>query len=428
MFRSLEGLRGVAALLVAVYHVYVYGKWGGAPAQWGVLAHAWLFVDLFFVISGFVMASAYGDRLHGPAMLAGYMVRRFFRLYPLHVVTTATVILAALAVQSAKWLLALGGLHLGNEQPFAVPFFDLDYLGLELLLLQGVGIMRREIHNFPSWSISVEFWMYLFFGLSMLLVRTRWLRVAFSAAIVAACLVHFIAAWSSSQVPATLDVHGLPRGLLSFFLGVLVFQGWRWLRDRGGAQGARIADAGDERGTEATGVESRTSPGDGRAIVLSLVQVGTLLLALWLVGRQDLLGAWQLAIPFAFALLVLALLPDRGAVAALLQAAPLQWLGVHSYAIYLTHITVQTFLDWPGRTIPEPAKHLIGLLFVGAVLLLSMLAHRFVEVPWRERGKRIAAAMEAAADPGRIRPARSGAGPRSRSSSVVPPSQAAPDS
>ena len=43
------------------------------------------------------------------------------------------------------------------------------------------------------------------------------------AAIVAACLAHFIAAWSSPEVPATLDTHGLPRGLLSFFLGVLVY-------------------------------------------------------------------------------------------------------------------------------------------------------------------------------------------------------------
>ena len=185
MIRSIEGLRGVAALLVALFHVYVYGKWGGFPARWGPLQHAWLFVDLFFVISGYVMAAAYGERLQTPFAVAAYMVRRFFRLYPLHLVTTFSVILAALAVQTAKWLLARQGVVLGGEQPFAVAFFDLRYFGLDLLLLQGVGIMRMEIHNFPSWSISVEFWMYLIFALTMMLVRSRWLRIVLSVAVVA---------------------------------------------------------------------------------------------------------------------------------------------------------------------------------------------------------------------------------------------------
>ena len=55
MVRSIEGLRGLAALLVALFHAYVYGRWGGAPGQWPVLQHAWLFVDLFFVVSGFII-------------------------------------------------------------------------------------------------------------------------------------------------------------------------------------------------------------------------------------------------------------------------------------------------------------------------------------------------------------------------------------
>ena len=94
---------------------------------------------------------------------------------------------------------------------------------------------------------------------------------------------------------------------------------------------------------------------------------------------------------------VLVLLPDRGVIANLLQTRPMQWLGLHSYAIYLTHASVQTVLDWPGRVVPEPAKHLVGLLFLVLVLVLSALCHRFVEVPWRDRGKRIAARIETGA-------------------------------
>jgi peptidoglycan/LPS O-acetylase OafA/YrhL len=369
MIRSIEGLRGAAALMVALFHVYVYGRWGGAPADWGVLQHAWLFVDLFFVVSGFVMAQAYGDRIDGGGPFAAFMARRFFRLYPLHIVTTLAVILAVIAVQSAKWLLLQRGLRMGGEAPFAVPFFDPAYFGLELLLLQGVGIMQREIHNYPSWSISVEFWMYGFFGLLVWWVRARALRVLISIAIIAACILHFVFLWRAGA-PATLDVQGMPRGLLSFFIGVMVYEAWRvsrpWL------------------------VNMATN----RGWLLGLLQVAALLAALWLVDRQAVLGTWQLAIPFAFATLVWLLLPDEGLVALALQTGPMQWLGLHSYAIYLVHITVQTVLDWPGRVVPEPWKHGVGLLFVALVCVLAALCYRFVEVPWRERGKRIARRIE----------------------------------
>ncbi|MGE0797185.1 MAG: acyltransferase family protein [Lautropia sp.] len=369
MIRSIEGLRGVAALLVALFHVYVYGKWGGFPAAWGVLQHAWLFVDLFFVISGFVMAQAYADRIDSGGRFAGFMVRRFFRLYPLHLVTTIAVILTAIGVQTVKWLLEQRGLHLGREQPFGAEFFNLGYFGLELVLLQGVGIMQKEIHNYPSWSISVEFWMYGLFGLFVWTVRRHWLRVMLSVAVVIVCILHFIGRWSAGA-PMTLDVQGLPRGLLSFFGGVLVFYSWQVTRPALNA----LAKQG---------------------WWLGLLQLLVLALALLLVDRQSLLGPLQLLTPFAFALLVWLLLPDRGWVASLLQTAPLQWLGVHSYAIYMVHITVQTVLDWPGRVVPEPWKHGVGLLFVVAVFALAALCYKFVEVPWRERGKRIAARLEA---------------------------------
>jgi peptidoglycan/LPS O-acetylase OafA/YrhL len=113
------------------------------------------------------------------------------------------------------------------------------------------------------------------------------------------------------------------------------------------------------------------------------------------VDRQHLLGTAQLAIPFAFALLVLLLVPDRGIVANLLQTRPMQWLGLHSYSIYLTHVTVLTILDWPGRAVPEPAKHLVGLFYLAAVFVASVLTYRYVEEPWRQRGRRLADRVEA---------------------------------
>ncbi len=368
MIRSIEGVRGIAALMVALYHAYIYAHWGGFPARSDVLRYAWLFVDLFFVVSGFVMAINYGDRLQTGRAGAAYMVRRFFRLYPLHIVTTFTVLAAVISVQTAKLVLGQFGISTGSEAPFAFKFFDPLLLVFDFLLLQGLGIIRMEIHNFPSWSISVEFWMYLLFAVFVLVVRSRLWRIVLSATIVVGCIAWFLLLWPTLPlVEQTLDTRGLGRGMLSFFQGVLVYYLWMALRP----------------GFERLG----TTP-------LTLLQLLAGWAALWLVGSQPNLGHWQLVVPTAFAVLVFVLLPDRGWVARGLMTRPMQWLGVYSYSIYLCHITIMILLDWPGRAVPEPWKHAVGLLYLGLLFGMSMLTYRYIEVPWRERGKRIAARIE----------------------------------
>ncbi|MDO4904352.1 MAG: acyltransferase [Lautropia sp.] len=364
MIRSIEGLRGLAALMVVFFHAYVLGRWGGTPATWGLVQNAWLFVDLFFVISGVIMAAVYGGRLHSGTQLRGFFIKRFFRLYPLHLVTTLTAIGASIFVQSSKWGLAQFGIQLGGEKAFAADFFSLPYFILELVMLQGVGIMTEALHNYPSWSLSVEFWIYLIFACLFFKVRSIRARLWISAATVVACLVYFVQPGTGLPArPFTSDVHGLPRGLLSFFLGVLIWYGWERIR----------------------GLSARQP-----VWVLSLIQLATTAVALWLVGIRGELGALVYAIPFAFGALVWSVLPDRGGIATLLQSRPLQWLGVHSYSIYLVHVTVLTIFEWPGRRFDEPFKYVILLVFVVAVFIASMISYRWIEVPWRERGRQLA--------------------------------------
>ena len=85
---ALDSWRGIAACLVALYHFDAVSHVWGLP----LLRHAWLFVDLFFVLSGFVIAANYQQRL-----LAGYGAGRFIllrlgRLYPLHFVMLAVFV------------------------------------------------------------------------------------------------------------------------------------------------------------------------------------------------------------------------------------------------------------------------------------------------------------------------------------------------
>ena len=79
-FETLDSWRGICALLVALFHFPAAG-W---LEKNGFINGSFLFVDFFFVLSGFVIAHAYADRLKDGVSLKRFMVTRFGRLFPLH--------------------------------------------------------------------------------------------------------------------------------------------------------------------------------------------------------------------------------------------------------------------------------------------------------------------------------------------------------
>src|SRR5262249_55412493 len=82
-FRVLDSWRGICALLVALFHF----MFPSHVAQSPLIHNGWLLVDFFFVLSGFVIAHAYADKLTGWAATVPFMIRRFGRVYPLHFAT-----------------------------------------------------------------------------------------------------------------------------------------------------------------------------------------------------------------------------------------------------------------------------------------------------------------------------------------------------
>ena len=78
---ALDSLRGIAALGVAAYHLHG----GGALFDLAVVRGGWLWVDFFFVLSGFVISSSYGERLAQDFSLARFMLLRLGRVWPLHI-------------------------------------------------------------------------------------------------------------------------------------------------------------------------------------------------------------------------------------------------------------------------------------------------------------------------------------------------------
>lgn len=162
--RSLNSLRGLAALMVAAFH---------APMLFGVkawLPHAYLAVDLFFVLSGFVMAHAYGGRIAGGLSFPRFAQLRLARLYPLYALATvagfALLLLKAsqgFGVFRPEMLQALG-LNLtllpapmadafrpdGAAFPFAVPAWSIFW---ELALCAGFYAWARHVRR-GAWIIA----------------------------------------------------------------------------------------------------------------------------------------------------------------------------------------------------------------------------------------------------------------------------------
>jgi len=166
-----------------------------------LVRNAGSFVDFFFVLSGFVIAIAYRERLERGA-IGMFLLRRIGRLWPLHLATLLATMLMALA----------GGLvGLGVDGFFwpAVP--------ANLTMTHGWGLVDRLTWNGPSWSISTEMFAYLLFALLAWRIHGRALDIACALVLAASFLVLL---WAGRGFQPTFDL-GAIRCVFGFMAGVL---------------------------------------------------------------------------------------------------------------------------------------------------------------------------------------------------------------
>lgn len=355
-YRNLESIRGVAALMICIYHI----GWSTHLHELPFYSNLWIFVDLFFVLSGFVIALAYIDRLQNFADGLSFMKRRLFRIYPLHFVTT----IAALALMGARYLVM-------PADTVATYHIDSSWIPLVLSILtltHTFGWTNDVILNVPSWSISTEFFAYIIFAATCLIVRARKYRVVLLVIAAAIGLATLLAASPSLQAPIDLRIF---RCLYGFGLGVLVFQ---------------IVDY---------------FPGKMAPLMSSILQ-----LALWLIifSAISFLTETSLLlyfVPILFAILVGVMAKDdRSVFFAFWNGRVPTFLGAISYSVYMTHGVLMTvFGAATTRLMPSLGSKSpdfialwkgdgLSVIFLATTLGLSILTYKFIEVPWRERGRR----------------------------------------
>lgn len=235
-YALLDGLRGVAALLVLWYHVFEgYAFVDGSLIR--VVNHGYLGVDFFFMLSGFVLAYAYNDRWpSGRLTLGGFFRRRLIRLHPMVVMCAVLGAVAFLLQGSVKWD--------GTSVPFGPVMLALL---CAMFFIPAVPGCRYEVRgngemfplNGPAWSLFFEYIGNIVYAFVLRRLSGRML------AVLTAVLAGVLAWFTIADVPGegmfgvgwTLNGlnfwGGMVRMLFPFSMGMLLQRYFRPVRVRG---------------------------------------------------------------------------------------------------------------------------------------------------------------------------------------------------
>ncbi len=360
-FGELESLRGLAALSIALHHV----SWKNPMLPSLYIHNSYLFVDLFFVLSGFVICHSYERKITGPKSLGRFMFLRWGRLYPLHfLMLLVFVVLGAvqLFLERRYGFVPAEGRALSNN--------DLPAFITHIFLVQAFKFTPHLTFNQPSWSIGVEFYTYLCFGLIVSRCRGISIVMGWLAAGSLALLV-------ASGCPGLIMLQGVSffRCLAGFSVGVLAYRAFcRFESDL-----------------------ARCNQWLVIVFVLSMIWFFCVKTA----PSSD----YVVLIAFPMLIALLAASP-MGAMTRLLNIPMMRWLGRISYSVYMTHFALVIVLAqvlevvihhwhiWDGGFGRFSSESLVGLafvfLYVAVLLLVSHFTYVKIEMPWQQRTRALA--------------------------------------
>lgn len=361
---ELDGLRGLAILMVILCHYVgnadhtVLGFWPHRALT--TFTAGWSGVDLFFVLSGFLIGGILLDARHSPHYFRAFYLRRVFRILPLYYGWTLLFgVFAALAL----WL-APGRTPLTSHDLLEVP--------LHLLFLQNIWIGMQPwpwIWFAVTWSLAVEEQFYLIAPILIRFISLRTLVPLLIAIVAAAPALRFLLyRWTGNPFSASFP---MPSRADALAWGILLAIAWRQPRFRA-ALAARSALL-------------------WRSLVFLFL--GVLALLWWLAHPAGLItvtiGVTWLAL--FYSCLLLTVLSQTGSyLAAVMRWRWLGHLGVISYCVYILH---DTFNFIAHRILLHSRPQLydfqgvaVTLLALALTLIVATISWRFFEKPLIRRG------------------------------------------
>ncbi|MDR2803618.1 MAG: acyltransferase [Treponema sp.] len=360
----LDGIRGIAALIVAVpAHYYFYLPNSPFTSSISVFLAVWgrTMVEIFFMLSGFIFFNKYGAKISSRSISKkDFFILRFSRLYPLHWLTLLVVAIVQLV---RKYVTGSG-------------FFEYYYIKNIFLFLQNIlcvqngWLQTSSSFNGPAWSISIEIMMYIIFYALFYYVGSGKKRLYICLFLIYLGVMMHTSGWEKPLFNVSTG-----RGLICFFTGVLI-----------GEILSREKNIKRERQLISASVLT---------VILSLALIFILF------KYNDKSGIYYM---YGYLVCMLALFPALfilslrlRILSKALSLKPLLYLGEISYSMYLTHfpiVLIITTLDKIFNLKIDYSSYMIFFAYTAAVIIISHIVHFYFEKPLqnyirRESGIRV---------------------------------------
>ena len=234
-YHLLDGLRGVAALMVIWYHVFEgYAFAGGTTID--TFNHGYLAVDFFFILSGFVIGYAYDDRWGKNFTMKDFIKRRLIRLHPMVVMGAVVGAITFYIQGSVQW----DGTHIGISMVMLSLLCTIFFIPA----MPGVGYEVRgngEMFplNGPCWSLFFEYIGNILYALFIRRLSNKALTivVVLLGVALASFAIFNVSGYGNIGVGWTLDgvnfIGGLLRMLFPFSMGMLLSRNFKPMKLRG---------------------------------------------------------------------------------------------------------------------------------------------------------------------------------------------------
>jgi len=342
---QLDGLRGICALMLVFFH---FGHRDTILTSNFLIRRSDLFVDFFFVLSGFVISLNYyqRDSNFSKARLVGFLKKRLIRLYPLLFYTITVYLIYEIFLKFF--------VNQKNPKPFDSLLLQsldsLTFLNSTSLLGTTNGL------NYPSWSISAEMISYFTFGILMLIHKR--FRIALSISLILGAVIFVF--YKNEYL--FMGNFGFVRGIYCFLIGFFTL------------------------------VYYQTKQREMHFLEVPILALMTISFY-WSYSNQD-NELPLLIMPWVFGLMIYIFSNSKGYISNLLKSRYCQRLGTISYSIYLNHAIVlsATHLIWFGLfDIPKTEIFiLLNLLLVVIITIAySEITYRLIERKLGNRLKKI---------------------------------------
>lgn len=371
-YQGLDGVRAIAVTMVFFHHYYskIFIDCG------------WTGVQVFFVLSGFLITGILFDSRGEPFRFRNFYIRRTLRIFPLFYFTWLLVLLGGifLHLRWRPWDM-LWVFYLGNFTRFFVGSLDCDHI------YTAFSLLPVEIGHY--WSLAVEEQFYLLWPLVVFLVGSRRILIRIClAVIVFSPLLRLVLYWTLPQRLLSLDF--LFRFTFtqcdSFLLGGLI----------------ALLIRGDQKEKALRAAKWILYPSLLCMAFLHLQSNG------WRLRDLNFDHAWMpiwglSLINLASAGLILSSLRTGSLIYRFTASWPLRQVGRYSYGFYVYHVLMAPFLHmfvWPQSEFPKTPGHYLHAALVLAldyalVLAVSMISYHLIESPFLRLKNRFTASEAA---------------------------------